>query len=132
MIKNLTICFLVSAFTLGCASSGNASLKNLDSEKANSQIKKGFTTKSEIRAMYGDPLTTTFTTEGLLIWTYQLNDVSHLTLENVASGLITLGLAGSKSRGTKNEVVILFDENDKVKSFNASTSKVEQGSGLFK
>jgi len=66
-----------------------------------------------------------------LIWTYQYDDTSAFTVETVGSVLFTLGLAGIKSEGTRNELVILFDENDVVKKFNMSNSDVETGTLLF-
>ena len=49
----------------------------------------------------------------------------------VGSVLFTLGLAGTKYKGTRNELVILFDEKNIVKKFNISNSEIETGTILF-
>jgi hypothetical protein len=52
-------------------------------------------------------------------------------METVGSVVLTAGLLGSKAKGTRNELVILFDENDVVKRFNMSNSPIEAGTGIF-
>ena len=81
--------------------------------------------------MFGSPYKTSYTDNGSLIWTYQYDDTSALTPETVGSVLLTLGLAGTKSKGTRNELVILFDEKNIVKKFNMSNSEIETGTILF-
>ena len=131
-MKNLLICLL--GFTLlfsGCANTGNKSLKDVSESQVKGQIKEGVTTRSQVQAMLGSPFKTSYTDNGSLIWTYQYDDTSALTIETVGSAILTLGLAGSKSKGTRNELVILFDEKDIVKKFNMSNSKIESGTLLF-
>jgi len=81
--------------------------------------------------MFGSPYKTSYTDNGSLIWTYQYDDTTALTPETVGSVLFTLGLAGTKSKGTRNVLVILFDEKNIVKKFNMSNSEVETGTILF-
>ena len=66
-----------------------------------------------------------------MIWTYRYDNTSALTVETVGSVLLTFGLAGAKSEGTRNELVILFDENDVIKRYNMSNSPIETGTGIF-
>ena len=81
--------------------------------------------------MFGSPIETTYTDGGSLIWTYRYDDTTALTPETVASTVLTLGIAGTKSRGTRNELVVLFDENDVVRRFNMSNSPIVIGTGVF-
>ena len=115
----------------GCANTGNKSVADATPESIEAQIKVGVTTKSEIQSMFGAPMETNYTDGGLLIWTYRYDDTTALTAETVGSMILTLGLAGAKSEGTRNELVILFDENDVVKRFNMANSPIETGTGIF-
>lgn len=115
----------------GCANVGNASLEDLTEAEASEKIVKGETTKEQVRSMFGSPYETTFTDGGLEIWRYQYDDTSAFTPETVGSAVLTFGLAGSKARGTRNELVVLFDSNNIVKQFSMSNSPIEAGTGIF-
>tara|TARA_B100000989_G_scaffold224193_1_gene171626 strand:+ start:310 stop:711 length:402 start_codon:yes stop_codon:yes gene_type:complete len=131
-MKNILVIFIALSFGLiGCADTGNKSLKYATESKVQAQIKEGVTTKDQVKAMFGSPYKTSYTDNGSLIWTYQYDDTSALTPETVGSVLLTLGLAGTKSKGTRNELVILFDEKNIVKKFNMSNSEIETGTILF-
>lgn len=129
-VKCLAIAF-AAIVLIGCANVGNKSMKNVSESEINASIIVGKTTKSEIQAKYGSPIETTYTDGGLLIWTYRYDDTSAMTLETVGSVVLTAGLAGTKSRGTRNELVVLFDENNVVRKFNMSNSPIEAGTGVF-
>ena len=122
---------LGSLMLVACANTGNESMKGMTEDKAQATIVEGKTTKAQIKGMFGSPFETSYTDSGSLIWTYQYDDTSAFTVETVGSVLFTMGLAGIKSEGTRNELVILFDENDVVKKFNMSNSDVETGTLLF-
>ena len=102
-------------FTLaGCTGAGNESIKNASEAQVKKQITEGVTTN------------------GSLIWIYQFDDTTALTPQTIGSVLFTWGLAGTKTKGTRNELVVLFDENNLVKKFNMSNSKINSGTNLFK
>lgn len=126
----LVLCISLTAIS-GCANSGNKSVKNVSQEQAERTIVAGETSKQDIQRIFGAPIETDYTDGGLLIWKYRYDDTSALNLETVASVYFTLGLAGTKSKGTRNELVVLFDENDIVKRFNMSNSPIEIGTGIF-
>lgn len=130
-LKIIATIFLVTTFLTGCANVGNKSLKGLSESDVQKTITVGETTQSQVRAAFGSPLKTTYTDGGLEIWTYQYDDTTAFTPETVGSVVLTLGLAGSKARGTRNELVILFDENNVVRRFNMSNSPIEAGTGIF-
>lgn len=129
-VKKLLV-LLVCLLAVGCANVGNKSMKNVSESEINASIVVGQTSKQQIQAKFGSPFETTYTDGGLLIWTYRYDDTSALTLETVGSVVLTAGLAGTKARGTRNELVVLFDENNIVKRFNMSNSPIEAGTGLF-
>jgi len=115
----------------GCANVGNKSMEGVTEAQIKEAIFAGQTTKSQIQALFGSPIETTYTDGGQLIWKYRYDDTSAMTMETVGSVVLTMGLAGTKSRGTRNELVILFDDNDVVQKFNMSNSPIEAGTGLF-
>lgn len=122
---------LSSIILVACANTGNESMKGMTEKKVKSTIVTGTTTKAQIQGMFGSPIDTSFTDSGALIWKYQYDDTTAFTPETVGSFVFTMGLAGMKSEGTRNELVILFDENDIVKKFNMSNSDIETGTLLF-
>lgn len=132
-MKNLLIIFIGLMFTLaGCTGAGNESIKNASEAQVKKQITEGVTTKDQVQAMFGSPIKTSYTDNGSLIWTYQFDDTTALTPQTIGSVLFTWGLAGTKTKGTRNELVVLFDENNLVKKFNMSNSKINSGTNLFK
>lgn len=128
--KTLSIVF-VTLMAIGCANVGNKSMKNVTEDDIDTSLVAGQTTKAQVQAMFGSPIETTYTDGGLLIWTYRYDDTSALTMETIGSVALTWGLLGTKSKGTRNELVVLFDENDVVKRFNMSNSPIEAGTGIF-
>ena len=96
-MKKCLIFFLV--FLTGCATTGNESLKGMSEEDVAAIITVGETTKDQVQAIFGSPFQTSFTDGGALIWTFQYDDTSALTAETVGSVLLTMGIAGTKSRG---------------------------------
>ncbi len=76
--------------------------------------------------MYGDPMETTFTDSGKEIWKYHF-----IKAKIKASNLIpVVNLFASGSEGDKKELVVFFD-NDIVKNYSMSTSKVDTNTSLF-
>lgn len=122
---------VASLMLVACANTGNESMKGMTEDKVQATIVAGKTTKSQIQGMFGSPFETSYTDNGSLIWKYQYDDTTAFTPETVGSMIFTLGLAGTKSKGTRNELVILFDENDVVRKFNMSNSDIETGTLLF-
>ena len=129
--KNIIAILLLSVLLTNCASVGNQSLVGQKPEQVESKIIKGKTTLNQVRAVYGDPLETSFTAAGTLIYKYIFDDTSAMNAKTVASVLFTWGLAGYSAEGTRLELVVLFDENSIVKNYNFSTSDIEGGTGLF-
>lgn len=130
-LKLLSALLIALVTLVGCANAGNKSMKDATPASVEAQLTIGQTTKAQVEAMFGSPYETKYTDGGLLIWTYRYDDTSALTMETVGSVVLTAGIAGTKARGTRNELVVLFDENDVVKRFNMSNSPIEAGTGLF-
>lgn len=134
MKKSKLIISMLLAGTIlqGCASVGNQSMKKQDHTTVSAKILKGTTKEYQIVQQFGVPLETRFTDSGNKIFTYVYDDSSAFTPETVGSVLFTLGLAGTKVKGERRELTILFDQNDTVKNYTVHVSKVEGGTMLFK
>lgn len=130
-MKKIIISLLTMFIVVSCADVGNKSIKNVSEKQVQAQIEEGVTTRKEINDLFGGPFETTFTDSGEMIYRYQYDDTTALTAETVGSVLLTFGLAGTKTKGQRNELTILFDENDIVKKFNMSNSDIETGTLLF-
>jgi len=124
-------CFMLISNLVGCANVGNKSIKDVSDADVALKIEEGVTTREEVRDAFGGPMETTYTDSGLLVWKYQYDDTSALTPETVGSVLLTFGLAGTKARGQRNELVVLFNEDDIVERFSMSNSDIESGTMLF-
>jgi len=51
----------------GCVSVGNDSLRKEDSASVKNKIQAGVTTKDQVKNMFGDPMTTSYTDSGMEI-----------------------------------------------------------------
>ena len=118
----LAISFVVS----GCASVGNKALKKETKETVEQKIVKGKTTKEEIKAMFGDPVSTNFTDSGNLIWHYEFVN----TQAKAVNFIPIINLFESGMEGEKKELVIFFDKNGVVQNFSMSTSEVDYRQGI--
>lgn len=118
---------LLSVVIAGCASVGNENLRTETESSVSHKIVEGKTTKSEIRAMFGSPLKTSFTDSGLEIWNYEFSKVT----VDAVSFVPIVNMFGSSASGKKKELVVMFDQKNVVKRYSMSESDVTQKSGIF-
>jgi outer membrane protein assembly factor BamE (lipoprotein component of BamABCDE complex) len=111
----------------GCASAGNKVLKNEDAKSVAAKIEKGKTTKADVRRMFGDPMTTSYTDSGNEIWKYEFTK----THSKVVNFIPVVNLFKSGAEGKKKELVVFFDQNGVVKNYSMSTSDVDLDTSLF-
>lgn len=129
MKSNLII---ISSITLalflgGCASGGNKAIKDETAQSVASKLIHGKTTKNQVRALYGDPYTTSFTDSGNEIWKYHFSK-AHVT---ASSFVPVVSLFASGSKGKKKELVIFFNKRGIVQRHSMSTSDVETNTSLI-
>ncbi len=110
----------------GCASTGNQSLKKETEATVAKTIIIGKTTKAEVKAHFGSPISTSFTDGGLEIWNYSLAKMH----AGGANFIPVYNLFAGSANGTAKSLVILFDEKDVVKKFTMSESAVSTKTGL--
>ena len=121
------ILIAVAILSAGCASVGNEALRAASEASVASKIIEGKTTKSEIRTMFGSPIKTSFTDGGLEIWNFEFSNVALDPIGYVP----VINWFGSTSSGKKKELVVLFDQDSKVRRFSMSESDLRVKSGVF-
>ena len=114
-------------FISGCASVGNETLRSESEASVQAKMVEGKTTKSEVRAMFGSPMKTTFTDGGLEVWTYEFSKVS----ADAVAYIPIVNMFGATASGTKKELVAMFDTKGTLKRFAMSESDVKQKTGFF-
>ncbi len=117
----------VAAVLVGCASAGNETLRKESDSSVQSKMTVGKTTKAEVKAMFGSPIKTSFTDNGLEIWNFEFSNVS----ADAISYVPIVNLFGGSASGKKKELVVLFDDAGIVKRFAMSESDVKHKTGLF-
>ncbi len=118
---------LITIGLAACASNGNKSLKDESETSVQNKMVEGKTTKVEVQAMFGAPLKTSFTDDGLEAWTYEFKDLS-------ADGMSYVPFANwftATSSGTKKELVVEFDTQNVVKRYSMNESEVTEKTGAF-
>ena len=118
---------LSTALLSGCASVGNESIADATSESVSAQLIKGRTTQANVRGLYGDPATTTFTDSGNEIWEYDFSRM-HSKPTNF---IPYVNLIHSGAEGDKKSLVIFFDRSKVVQQYTISSSKVDVSRGLI-
>jgi len=111
----------------GCASVGNESIADATHESVSGQLIKGKTTQENVRAVYGDPTTTSFTDSGNEIWEYDFTRM-HSKPTNF---IPYVNLIHSGAEGDKKSLVIFFDRSKVVRQYTISSSKVDISRGLI-
>lgn len=127
-LKLLLSSLIIILIVVGCATSGNQTLRDETEISVDQKIIEGVTTAAEIKAMFGSPFQTDYTDGGLEIWRYEFADVKADAINYVP----IVNLFGSSTSGTKKELVILFNEDMTVKRSSMSESDVKTKSGLFR
>jgi len=117
---------LLSACLAGCASVGNESIADASSESVSQQIVKGRTTQAEVRALYGDPIKTSFTDSGNEMWEYSFSRLRSKPTNFVPY----VNLVYSGAEGDKKSLVLFFDKRKILQQYTLSTSQVDVSQGL--
>ncbi len=65
--------FMAVFLSTGCASSGNLSIADVSSETVAMQLHKGRTSQADVRRLFGDPLKTSFSSNGNETWEYEFS-----------------------------------------------------------
>ncbi len=124
---SVTVALLISLVVAGCASSGNESIADATGATVSSQLVKGRTHQTEVRRLYGDPMKTSFASNGNESWEYEFSRM-HSKPTNF---IPYVNLVHSGAEGDKKSLVVFFDKQKIVQDYTMSTSKVEESRGLI-
>jgi outer membrane protein assembly factor BamE (lipoprotein component of BamABCDE complex) len=120
--------FLLLAWGLAaCATSGNDSIADATGDSVAATLHKGRTTQAEVRKLYGDPIKTSFSSNGFESWEYEFTK-----MQSRATNFIPyVNLLHSGADGEKKSLVIFFDKRKVIQDYTMSASKVEVSHGLI-
>jgi outer membrane protein assembly factor BamE (lipoprotein component of BamABCDE complex) len=124
---HLLVALLLSCVLAACISSGNDSIAEATGESVARSLHKGRTTQSEVRKLYGDPLKTSFKSNGFESWEYEFTRMQ----SRPTNFIPYVNLVHSGADGEKKSLVIFFDKGKVVQDFTMSNSKVEVSQGLI-
>lgn len=119
---------LIGATATGCTyTSGNKALRGVTATSIAEHIKRGVTTREEIKALFGEPSNASYIDSGLEAWTYYAGT----TTVDPVNFIPLVNLLGTSMPGTVKYLVILFDENDRVKKYVITDADVGIEGGIF-
>jgi outer membrane protein assembly factor BamE (lipoprotein component of BamABCDE complex) len=117
----------IALVAVGCASTGNETLRAESESSVSKKMIEGQSTKADVRKIFGSPLRTSFTDGGLEIWTFEFSNVS----ADAVSYIPIVSMFGGTASGTKKELVVMFDDKGVVKRYAMSESAVTNKTGFF-
>jgi hypothetical protein len=122
------ICSLFLACALGaCISSGNETIADATNATVSGQLFKGKTTQTDVRRIYGDPIKTSFSSNGFETWEYEFT-----RLQSKPTNFIPyVNLVHSGAEGDKKTLVIFFDKQKVVQDYTMSTSRIDMSRGII-
>jgi outer membrane protein assembly factor BamE (lipoprotein component of BamABCDE complex) len=113
--------FLIALFIAACASQGNRSLAGATEQNVSDNIEVGTTTKGDVKAAYGSPLSIDFIDAGNEVWKYRFGK-AHVTGK---SFIPIYGAFAGGAKGQMKELTVLFDTQGIVRKFAFTDSAIE-------
>jgi outer membrane protein assembly factor BamE (lipoprotein component of BamABCDE complex) len=123
----LLIVVMSCAIVVGCATAGNDSIADATYESVAANLQKGKTTQGDVRKAYGDPIKTSFKSNGFETWEYEFTKMQ----SRPTNFIPYVNLIHSGADGEKKSLVIFFDKRKVVQDYTMSASKVEVSQGLI-
>jgi len=117
---------LTGLLLVGCASSGNESVRDVSDTSVAAHVTKGQTTKDQVRASYGDPTAIGFTDSGNEQWTY----VHAVATAKAVNFVPIIGMFAGGADVAKSTFVIFFDKTGVVQNYSVSKSQSEVRRGI--
>ncbi|MFY0635391.1 MAG: hypothetical protein JXQ91_16385 [Vannielia sp.] len=129
--RRLTPCIAAALAALlaltGCDSTGNKGISQETEESVQSKLTEGVTTQAEVRQMFGAPGNVTFSAGGHDIWSYDYSEMKQSALNYIPY----INQLGSSAKGTRKQLVILFNARKVVRRYTLMESEMVERSGLF-
>jgi hypothetical protein len=123
----LAFWLVLSGLLAACMSSGNDSIAEATGSSVAATLHKGRTTQAEVRRLYGDPIKTSFSSNGFESWEYEFTKMQ----SRPTNFIPYVNLLHSGADGEKKSLVIFFDRGKVVQDYTMSNSKVEVSHGLI-
>jgi hypothetical protein len=124
---NVFCAFVLACALGGCMSSGNESIADATNATVSGQLLKGKTTQTDVRRIYGDPIKTSFSSNGFETWEYEFT-----RLQSKPTNFIPyVNLVHSGAEGDKKALVIFFDKQKIVQDYTMSTSRIDMSRGII-
>ena len=115
-------CVIVCAAALaGCASGGVQALKDETPQTVAAKLTKGRSNQSDVKAAFGDPISTSFTDSGNELWNYEYIKIVPKAVDFVP----IVGIFAGGSDVDKKTLVVFFDKNGIVQNYALSSAKTE-------
>lgn len=124
MLARIMLLLAVSIGAAGCASSGNKALKEETRESVAEKLYEG-QPKEEVRALFGDPASTDYD-GGQEKWRYFFSS----SQANAANFIPYAGVLFGGATGTQKELVVLFDDDDRLAKYSMNESATETNTGI--
>ena len=105
---------------VGCATAGNSSLRNETVDSIGEILAVGQTV-DQVRAVLGDPMVNSRSSDGLRTWIYSLTEAQY----DATTFIPVVGLFDSGLTGAIKTLTISFDENDLVAEFTMSETDLD-------
>lgn len=105
----------------------NKSIADATGSSVGSEITKGKTTRAQVRQLYGDPIKTSFASNGNETWEYEFSRPQ----PRVTNFIPYVNLVHQRAEGDKKSLVIFFDKQKVVQDDTMSTSKIDISQGLI-
>ncbi|SIO08173.1 hypothetical protein [Vannielia litorea] len=129
--RRLTPCLAAALAALlalaGCDSTGNQGISQETEESVQTKLTEGVTTQAEVRQMFGAPGNVSFSSGGHDIWSYDYSEMKQSALNYIPY----VNQLGSSAKGTRKQLVILFNARKVVRRYTLMESEVVERSGLF-
>ena len=129
-LRRLTPCLALAAALLalaGCDATGNQGISHETEESVQTKLTEGVTTQAEDREMFGAPNDVSFTSGGHDIWSYDYAEMKQSALNYIPY----VNQLGSSAKGTRKQLVILFNARKVVRRYTLMESEVVERTGLF-
>jgi outer membrane protein assembly factor BamE (lipoprotein component of BamABCDE complex) len=124
---HLAVLLLLCSVLAACATAGNESIAEATGDSVAATLHKGKTTQVDVRKLYGDPIKTSFSSNGFESWEYEFTKMQ----SRPTNFIPYVNLLHSGADGEKKSLVIFFDKRKVVQDYTMSASKVEVSRGLI-
>lgn len=120
-------CLILACFLGGCLTYGNEAIRTETDQSLGQKITRGKTTKAEVKAALGDPMSTGLTDSGNEQWMYMLGS----STPGAVNFIPYVNLVASQSTAQSKTISILFDKRGVVINYTMNDSQTDVRSGLL-